>query len=267
MLNTLFVKVPSTFPSAPLLRDRTVTANTLYLYDFADSSCWPAQAAPVNGSSFANLTLSDTNAATAVLSGGSTFGFSGGGITFDAETNEFINLPASGFIPTNTEGFCYAVWYKQTGAFVGFQGILDASSIATASGYQYGVFAQSATVLRVYGPGADKHISVTPPASGTIVQIGASIYRKTPGGNFFTRAVVNGAPVGIELDSGVTTVAAAVAANPVLGKLTTTLANSETFAGNIYRVWCENYPAAGQTSTTMQAKLLTDYNANVGRFS
>lgn len=267
MPNALFVKVPTTFPSAPLLRDRIATSDTLYLYDFADSACWPSQVAPVNGSSFANLTLSGTNAATAVLSGGSTFGFSGGGIEFDAQANEYINLPAAGLIPTNSEGFCYAVWYKQATAAEGYHGILDASNVAAASGYQYGVFAQSSAVMRVYGPGADKYISVTMPALNTIVQIGAAVYRKTPGGNYFTRAIVNGAPFGTELDTGVTSVAAATVANPVLGKLASVLANNENFNGKIYRVWCENYATKGKTSTTMAAKLSTDYNANVGRFS
>lgn len=264
---SLILKVTDTTftdASLPLLqRDGLVDAGTKFLFDFADPYCFAKQAAPVNGDPFVNFVSGGASAITNLV-GGSTLTFAGGGVGFDAEVNEGIDLPAAGNLPVGNQGFVFCTWLKHIAQ-------ADSSSFNAVSGYayqtgstcQYALAAQNTTnQYRMYTNG--QHIDVAFPAAGSINQLAAAMVKV--GSNFVARAYMNGVQVGADIVLGAVSgfslnqVPSVQMANPRIGYMS---GYSQGWLGSIYRTWLNDIGATGVDPLTLIQNDWAQNNARI----
>lgn len=266
---TLILKAAGvTFTDATLpvlYRDSIINANTLYCLDFADTFCWPAQAAPANGAVLNNLTPTGS-AASATLGTSKTLGFSGGGFVFDAQTAQAITLPAEGLLTAANTGFLFTTWLKHgTQSNPTDFSMVAGNTYQTGAENQYCVSYQGSTdTYRLYCDASV--VQSTGHAVGDKIQF-AIAYLPDGSGGYKLRGYKNGARIGSE-------VATAGALNvPV----TTGKANNiggpagftETWCGSVFRLFLENLSgqSAAVAAAQADAQVAKDYAANASRFS
>lgn len=261
--------------SLPILgRDPLLAAGSKFIFDFADSYCWPSQAAPVaNGQVVKNLVESKADASI-YFSPGQAPGFAGGGLTFGVRAEEGVAIPDSvGMLASNNDGFLYSIWLKH-----GVQVNKASQSLVAGNTYQTGAENQYACayladtdVYRMYADGA-RNGDVTGIAVGQIVQL-AIAYLPDGSGGHKVRLYKNGAPY----------LADAAAVGPLnipvnIGRTNSIGRNStgaggfvQEWVGTVFRNWLEDLsvsqPNATQRAAYADAQVAKDYAQNVGRFS
>ena len=261
--------------SLPILgRDPLLAAGSKFIFDFADSYCWPSQAAPIaNGQAVRNLVETKADASIYFTPGQSP-GFSGGGLTFGVRTEEGVVIPDSvGMLGSNSDGFLYSIWLKH-----GVQVNKVSQSLVAGNTYQTGIENQYACayladtgVYRMYADG-ERNGDVTDIAVGQIVQL-AIAYLPDGAGGHKIRLYKNGAPfLADKAVVGPLNIPVSVGRTSSIGRNSTgTGGFVQEWVGSVFRNWLEDLsvsqPNSTQRAAYADAQVAKDYVQNLGRFS
>ena len=275
---TLIIRIPGvTFSdqTLPILsRDAMIAAGSKFIYDFADSYCWPTQAAPLStGESVKNL-VDGASAANIYLANGATLGFAGGGLTFDSQADEGVNIPDSvGMLASNNDGFLYCVWLKH-----GAQTNVVSQSLVAGNTYQTGAENQYACsylgdtgVYRMTVDGA-RNGDIPGIVVGQVVQLAVAYLPDGVGGHKI-RSYKNGVPFLADVPTiGALNVPISTARTNAIGRNSSGAGGFvQEWVGTVFRNWLEDLslsqPTATLRSAYADAQVAKDYAQNVGRFS
>lgn len=257
---SLILKTSSVFTAAGLprlYRDSILNAGSLCLFDFANTYCFPKQAAPVSGDTFVNLV--DGAPGGVVANYSNAFGFAGGGIFipgYGGATSSYIDLGDNyNLSALGSPDFLQIAWVKQDAASydtVSNQGIWGRSNDISTANCQFHLEMNSQLSGRV----SNGTTNVNPVAGSGF----AAPIAKTQ----IAQAWVNG--VLYIYANGVLVSSAGIAGplNNPAGARAKIGAIQNFWKGYVYRTYLENLTVSGKSAAT---QVLADYNANVSRFS
>ena len=275
---TLIIRIPDvvfTDASLPILgRDTMLSAGAKFIYDFADSYCWPSQAAPTSNGQVVKNLVESMEDASIYFSPGQAPGFAGGGLTLGVPAEQGVAIPDSvGMLASNNDGFLYSIWLKH-----GEQLNKASQSLVAGNTYQSNIENQYACayladtgVYRMYADG-ERNGDVTGIAVGQIVQL-AIAYLPDGAGGHKIRLYKNGAPfLADKAVVGPLNIPVNAARTNSIGRNSTGAGGFvQEWVGTVFRNWLEDLsvsqPNAAQRAAYADAQVAKDYAQNVGRFS
>jgi hypothetical protein len=240
-------------------RDALIDSGSLFMLDFADSFCWPKQNDPADNELIRDLVDTDSYGQW-TLESGSTSTFSGGGFTFDDQTNEFISLPsAARNLTSDNDGFVFTIWIKHQAQTSGFN-MVAGYAYQNGTNHQYSISSLSTSEYRLQintGYVAVPHSVLT---EGNIYQM--AVARINIDGTYFLRAYVNGSQYGNDSYNGATLNI------PVDPSSTSRIGwgggYGQLWNGSVYRCWLNDTGLGGGNPNEMVS---LDYSLNQSRFS
>ncbi len=243
-------------PSLPYVEnDAIINSNSVMLFDFLNTNCWPSQIAPVNGSLFNNLVR---NALTASVNlSGYSLGFSGGGITFPAATdaqNRKITMPDASKLAATVAGLLWIIWIKHdaTANASGFNAVAGFGDGAGTTCQYTLAHAASTNNYKIDVSGTQLTIPGAP--STTPMQIATSFDNTTGAIKVYKNNVL--------AVSGVGTIPLNVPASTVRSTIGSLASYGSLWQGSVYRDYLE-----ASATTNHAAIIAADYTNNVSRFS
>lgn len=257
-----------------LNRDALIAPGSKFIYDFADSYCWPSQAAPVGTGAVVKNLVDGASAASVYLANGATLGFSGGGMVFDARADEGIVIPDSaGMLSANNDGFLYGIWLKHgKQSNKASQMLVAGNTYQTSAENQYACgFVGDTGAYRMYVSGK-RNGDITGVVEGQVVQL-AVAYLPDGRGGHKVRLYMNGAPLFADVATeGPLNVPVSSARTNSIGRSPMGAGGFvQEWCGSVFRNWLEDLSLSQPTVALRAAyaddQVAKDYAMNLGRFS